>query len=150
MELNWLECLLYGIVSGLTEFLPVSSLAHQTVLLRVLGLDDPAILRLSAHFGAWLAVILMNLPLMKRLNKERRISAMPKKRRRRNPDFGAMMEIRVLRTAAVMVLLSFLAYGFVGELNQRLWLLALLIGVNGMLLYLPPYLPGAYNLGKSI
>ena len=43
MELNWLECLIYGLLSGLTEFLPVSSLAHQTVILKVFGLENPCL-----------------------------------------------------------------------------------------------------------
>ena len=150
MELNWLESLLYGIVSGLTEFLPVSSLAHQTVLLKVLGLENPGILRFSAHLGAGLAVIIMNLPLLKRLAKEQKLLSTPKKRRKRNPDFGIMMEIRTLRTATVVLLLSFLAYGFVSQLYQRLWLLAIFIGINGVLLYLPQYLPGANKRAQSL
>ena len=150
MELNWLESLWYGIVSGLTEFLPVSSLAHQTVLLKVMGLENPAVLRFSVHLGAWLGAVVMNYPLLKRLARERRLMASPKKKRRRNPDFGIMMELRVLRTATAVLLLSFLGYGFVSALYQRLWLLAVFIGINGFLLYLPQYLPGANKRAQSL
>ena len=150
MELNWLECLIYGLLSGLTEFLPVSSLAHQTVILKVFGLENPQVLRLAAHLGAWIGLIAMNAPLLNRLRRERRLHATPKKKRRRNPDFGTVMEVRVFQTGMLPVLLTFFAYNFVSQLYQRLWLLAILIGINGILLYVPQYLPGANKKAQSL
>lgn len=150
MELNWLESLLYGMISGLTEFLPISSLAHQTVFLTLFGLEYSAILQFFVRLGLCAAAIIPNMPLMKRLLREYQIQATPKKRRNRHPDFGAMMEIRVLRTAMVVMLLSFFVYGFVADLHERLWFLALLIGVNGAMLYLPQYLPGANKQAQSL
>ena len=37
--MNWLEALILGIVQGLTEFLPVSSSGHLTILSHLFGLD---------------------------------------------------------------------------------------------------------------
>ena len=37
MNLGWLESLLYGFVSGLADILPVSSRAHQILLLKCFG-----------------------------------------------------------------------------------------------------------------
>ena len=37
LELNWLQSLALGLVSGLTEILPVSAQAHQTILLTFFG-----------------------------------------------------------------------------------------------------------------
>ena len=150
MELNWLESLLYGMISGLTEFLPISSLAHQTVFRTLFGWEYSAILQFFVRLGVCAAAIIPNVPHIKRLFKEQRIQATPKKRRRRHPDFGALMEIRVLRTATAVMLLSFLAYGFVADLHERLWLLVLLICVNGAMLYLPQYLPGANKQAQSL
>jgi len=39
--LKYLEFILYGLVQGLTEFIPVSSTAHLKVISTVLGIDDP-------------------------------------------------------------------------------------------------------------
>ena len=150
MELNWLESLLYGIISGLTEFLPVSSLAHQAVFRTLFGWEYLAILQFFVRLGVCTAAIISNLPLIKRFIKEQRIQAIPKKRRRRQPDFGTMMEIRVLRTATAVMLLSFFVYGFTANLYERLWLLAIFIGINGALLYLPQYLPGANKQAQSL
>ena len=39
--MNYLKYLFYGIVQGLTEFLPISSSAHLKVLFEFFGLQDP-------------------------------------------------------------------------------------------------------------
>ncbi len=150
MELSWLENILYGLISGLTEFLPISALAHQTVFLTLLGKQQNEILQLSAHIGALIALVMACFPTLRRLNREWRIYTMPKSRRRRHPDFGILMEMRVFRTGAAVVLLSFLAYNFVSDLYQRLWVLAILIGINGILVYIPPYLPSANKGAQSM
>ena len=41
MFLEYLEFILYGLIQGLTEFIPVSSTAHLKVISLLLGLDDP-------------------------------------------------------------------------------------------------------------
>jgi undecaprenyl-diphosphatase len=54
--LEYLEFILYGIIQGLTEFIPVSSTAHLKVISFLLGLDDPgtslsAIIQLGSVFA---------------------------------------------------------------------------------------------------
>jgi len=39
--LEYLEFFLYGLIQGLTEFIPVSSTAHLKIISLVLGIDDP-------------------------------------------------------------------------------------------------------------
>ena len=41
MDWNWLFGLIYGTLGGFFEFLPVSPLLHQKVLLKLTGLDIP-------------------------------------------------------------------------------------------------------------
>lgn len=142
MELTWLESVVYGLISGFAEFLPVSSLAHQTIYLKLIGASNHPILRFCAHLGAFGAVLWLLFTALLRLRRERKIAAMGRNRRRQ-PDETALMEGRVLRMALICMLVVFLGYRLVGQLYQRLWLLAILIGVNGIMLYLPPYLPGA-------
>ena len=54
--MEYLEFVLYGIIQGLTEFIPVSSTAHLKVISLLLGLDDPgtslsAIIQLGSVFA---------------------------------------------------------------------------------------------------
>ena len=39
--MSWLEALVLGIVQGLTEFLPISSSAHQSIVGQLFGGVDP-------------------------------------------------------------------------------------------------------------
>ena len=39
--MGWLEALVLGIVQGLTEFLPISSSAHQSIVGQFFGGEDP-------------------------------------------------------------------------------------------------------------
>ena len=41
MFLEYLKFILYGIIQGFTEFIPVSSTAHLKVISQLLGFDDP-------------------------------------------------------------------------------------------------------------
>ena len=37
MDLNWLQSIIYGFVSGLMDILPVSAQAHRALLLKLFG-----------------------------------------------------------------------------------------------------------------
>ena len=54
--MEYLEFFLYGLIQGLTEFIPVSSTAHLKVISLFLGVDDPgsslsAIIQLGSVFA---------------------------------------------------------------------------------------------------
>ena len=55
--MEYLEFILYGLIQGLTEFIPVSSTAHLKVISLFLGIDDPgASLSASIQLGSVLAL----------------------------------------------------------------------------------------------
>ncbi len=150
MTLSWLECLIYGLISGFAEFVPVSSLAHQALYLKLLGKENDPVLRCCGYLGAFIATLICCMPTLERMRKERRIAALPKKRRRRQPDRATLLESRVLKMAAVTMVVLFLGYSLVDGLHQNLWLLAILAAVNGIVLYVPEYLPGANKTAQSL
>jgi len=56
--LKYLEFILYGVIQGLTEFIPVSSTAHLKVISNLLGIDDPgSSLSAIIQFGSVLALL---------------------------------------------------------------------------------------------
>ena len=58
MYLEYLEYILYGLIQGLTEFIPVSSTAHLKIISLFLGIDDPGpSLSAIIQIGSVLALI---------------------------------------------------------------------------------------------
>src|SRR5437764_14269708 len=57
--MNLTEAILLAVVQGLTEFLPVSSSAHLTVLPAVLGWQDPGLnFDIALHVGTLIAILI--------------------------------------------------------------------------------------------
>jgi len=150
MELSWFESILYGIISGLTEFLPISGEAHRAVFLRLIGADAPVLMRFMVHLGMLLAVLITCWPIISKLNRERKIAAVKKKRRRREPDERSLTDIRFLRTSSIALVILFILYPSVYDLYERLWILAGFLILNGILLYLPQFLPGANKDSRTM
>lgn len=150
MELTWFEYLLYGLISGFTEFLPVSAVAHQAIFINLTGGQDHDWLRFAVHLGCLAALLTAFIPMLARFRRERKIARIPRNQRRRQPDFASLMEYRLLRTAAVSMLVVFIGYRFVYDLYERLWLLAIFLIINGIVLYLPQFLPSANKTAESM
>ena len=56
--MDYLTILLYGVIQGVTEFLPVSSSGHLALLPQILDFKDPGVaFDLWLHVGTALAVI---------------------------------------------------------------------------------------------
>ncbi|HTK39719.1 MAG TPA: undecaprenyl-diphosphate phosphatase [Patescibacteria group bacterium] len=60
--MNWIDAIVLGVVEGVTEFLPISSTGHLTIVEKLLGyrIDEPAITAFTAiiQIGAILAAVL--------------------------------------------------------------------------------------------
>lgn len=68
--MNVFQAAIYGIVQGITEFLPVSSTAHLTLLPWIAGWSDPGVaFDVAVHLGTAVAVILFFLKDWLRLIK---------------------------------------------------------------------------------
>lgn len=143
MGLNWLESIIYGFLSGFTEFLPICPEGHRTLFLQMIGATDDSGLRLSVHFGALLALLTLCTPMIAKLNRERKIASVTQKRRKRQPDMRSLMDIRLLKSACIPFLICTALYPFVAKLGQQLWILAILLFVNGCILYFPQFYPHA-------
>lgn len=137
MEWGWLQSALYGLVSGLTEFLPVSSGAHRAMVELLTGAgQETAALRLICHICTLLALLVSSRSQLNKLRREQKLSAMPSRRRKRQPDPVALLDIRVLKTAGIVTLLTSLLLGpFVG-LKVNPAVLAIFLVINGWVLYL--------------
>lgn len=151
MEWNWFNSLLYGLISGLSEFLPVSSGAQQILMLKLGGLSEPGpIVNLAVHLASLLALIVMYYTKLTKLFRERKIAKLPPRRRRRQPDPVSLIELRLLCIGIVPLIISGVAaYLLYGKLN-RLWLLAFLLCINGAVLLLPEHMPRSNKDARSL
>lgn len=151
MEWNGLFGLLYGLLGGFFEFLPVSPQVHQAVMLKLSGLNTPGYgMALAVHLGALAAVTLTHYSRISKLVRERKIAARPKRSRKRQLDVVSLMELRLLRIAAVPVALSCVAAPWLSRFFGELWVLAILVVLNGVFVLLPQYMAQANKDARSM
>lgn len=138
MELNLIESVFYGAVSGFTEFLPVSSLAHQKLLLSLLGQEGPtALVNLFVHIGLLIAVLGSYGGYFKRISVEYQYLKKSPRRRKREPNMQEALDFGFVRAAVIPLALSFLFYPKVSVWGEDTPLLVLFMILNGLLLYIP-------------
>ena len=151
MEFGPMHSLIYGLICGFTQFLPVPTEAHRALYLQIIGSIDEGIgSRMALHLGALLALMTACAESVKRFRREQRLANLPARRRKRNPDRKTMLDLRLLRVAAVPFLLSVLAYSMRWQIETRYWLLAIVLAVNGIILYAPQFMPGANKNSLSL
>lgn len=144
MGFNWFESILYGLVSGLTEILPVSAQAHKLILQKIFGVSiEPDLMRLMIHIAVLAALYFSCSPAIIKIMRARRLARIPKKRRKRPLDTKSLMDFRLLRTMLVPVIIAFFFYEKASALKSNLILVACFVFVNGVILYLPQYFPGS-------
>lgn len=54
---NWLEAILFGLIQGITEFLPVSSSGHLAIAQELLGVADNPLFAVAVHGATLVAVV---------------------------------------------------------------------------------------------
>ena len=151
MNFGWLESILFGFVSGISDILPVSAQAHRLLLLKVLGANrEPGLLRLMTHLGILAAVYWNCLPQITKILRAMSLARIPKRRRRRPLDTKSLMDFRLWRTMILPVILVYFFYGKISVLNNKLILMAMLLFVNGIILYIPQFLPGSNKDSRSL
>lgn len=151
MNLSWLESIIFGFISGLTEFLPVSSKAHRTLLLELFGAGkETALTQLIVH-AAILVVLLQTCNgAIQHLNKERKLLRTPKRRRTRQPDARAVKEMKLLRTTAIPMVIGLIILSRFSVNTNGLHFLAFFWILNGVLLYFPTYISKANKDARSM
>lgn len=102
-----LENMLYGFISGITEFLPFSSRAHQALLRYVLGVDSRNFLQeFLVHIGLLLSIIIGCREVLSRLRREQKALSFSRYRKKRSLDPKSYYDIRLLKTAAFPLLIG--------------------------------------------
>ena len=151
MDLTWSQNLVYGLISGLTEILPVSGQAHRLVLKKIFGGHNiPELTLLLIHIGILAAVIISCQNHLSRIHRAKALARIPKKRRKRPLDVVSLMDYSLLQTMVIPVILAFILLHKVTEYENNFFLVSGLLLVNGIVLYIPQYLPGSNRDSRTL
>lgn len=151
MDLNWLECMILGLVSGFTDVLPVSAQAHKAIFLKLFGENgEPALLRLAIHLSILFTMYYCCSTHIFRLVRQLKLNRIPKKNRKRPVDSKAIAEFKVLRVMIIPVILSVFLHTRTAQWGTRLNLTAVFLLINGVILYIPRLMPTGNKDGLSM
>lgn len=132
--MNWFESLIYGIVSGLTAFLPISSDAHRMILLKIFGVNTPDPIRnILVHIAVVVSLFMGCKTYLDQLQRERK-TRYPRGSRAK-PKLLA--DYRLVRNAAIPMLLVILLLSFAVRSSCNLLLTALFLVINAVLIFIP-------------
>lgn len=151
MDLNWVQSIVYGIVSGLTDILPVSASAHKVLLLKFFGVKgDMEGMDLLIHLGILGGLYFCNQSQFVRFSRARALARVPKRRRKRPLDTRSLMDISMLRTMLIPVVIGLFLYQYTRDLRERLPLLATFLLINGLIVYLPQFFPTSNRDARTL
>lgn len=137
--MSFFESILYGLVSGFTEFLPVSSQGHQAIMFSLFGLDAREPLRdVFVHIAVLIALMVTCKPLITRLRREQAL--LSRSRRRKHTDRRGQYDLRLIKTAGFSLVLGLLFYIVTRKFEFELRYLVIFFCINGLLLIVPEYI----------
>ena len=139
--MRFIESVIYGIVSGLTEIFPVSSQANQMVMRHLFGVSQKEPIRdFLVHIAILAAVILSCRGMFAKIQREQILAH----RMRRNPSqiraLKGVFDMRLVRTAAPVMLIGMFANLLFADFYDKRPLFSLVLLLNGALTLIPTYL----------
>lgn len=134
-----LKNLFYGIISGLSAFLPISSRGHQGLFRALFGIShaDP-LLDLMVHVALVAVAVFSARSTLDGFRKDFRDASRRGRHRRSSASIARTYELRLLMTAAIPMLAMLLIWGNRSDASA-LWLGVWFI-INGIILFVPDYL----------
>lgn len=151
MELNWLQSILFGLVSGAADIIPVSGQAHRLLLLKFFGVNQlPNLLALLLHLSVAAALYLSSQGQFVRMNRARALARIPKKKRKRPLDTRSMMDWSLIKTMLVPTAIGLLLNSRVRGWSVNMFLIAGMLFVNGLILYIPQFLPTSNRDSRTL
>lgn len=151
MDLNWLQSLLFGLISGLTDILPVSAQAHRMLMLKFFGVKSiTSLLALLMHLSVFTALYLSSRGQFVKMNRARALARVPKRKRKRPLDVRSMMDWSLVKTMLLPTILGLLLYQYVQKMQTNLLTIAAFLFLNGVILYVPQFLPSSNKDSRTL
>lgn len=151
MNFGWLESLIFGVITGLTEILPVSALAHSKVIVKFMGRGNAsAMMCFFVHLGILGALYLSCLPHILKIIRAKNMARIPKRKRKRPLDTKSLMDLSLWITMMIPVVLGLLLFRQMKNLVSNMIIMATFLFLNGLILYIPQFLPSGNKDCRSL
>ena len=138
--MNWFEGIVYGIVSGVSAFLPVSTKAHQMIVRNVMGMEQQPLLDIFICIGLLMSLLIACRPTFSKLHRERLKSMRRVRGRPAAADTRSLLDIRLVKTAAISMIIGTILLLFVLPEQFGLHWVAIILIVNGVILFVPEHM----------
>lgn len=151
MDLKWLHSIIYGFVSGLADILPVSAQVHRVLLLKFFGeKGDMDLLNLLVHLAVFGGLYYSSQAQLIRMSRARALARVPKKKRKRPLDTRSLMDWSMLKTMMLPAILGVYLYQYTVSWQTNLMVVALFLFLNGLILYIPQFLPSSNKDSRTL
>lgn len=136
--MSFFDSIIYGFVSGLTEFIPVSPQGHQALMMRLFGLSVREPMRdMLVHIAVLIALVTTCRTMFTHINMESRLSK--RARRGRSAARRATYDLSLIKTAAFPLLAGLISYFGTRKYESNLLVLAGFFILNGIVVLVPEH-----------
>lgn len=146
-----LHRLIYGLISGLTEFLPVGSQPHQNIYsyLTNFQINDPW-LKVCVLFGSFVALLLCLMKEYRQICSDKKLYRKSLRRRHGAPVPMGVSTANLYKLAMIPMLIAALFYGVAQNIGVSFPALIVLLLINGVIIVLPRFLPAGDKDGRTM
>lgn len=130
--MNLFQSILYGLISGLSEFMPASSRAHQYIILELFGGQVDPVMDFFVHLAILFALYFGARNLFDAFIRERRIASR-RSRRSSARDYTNPF----IRTASVTLIISYVCLTYIFSRSFSLLAISGFCLINGIILFVP-------------
>ncbi len=140
MEINVLGYIFFGLLMGLSEFLPVSASGNGYLYTLILGMQDHTpLLSLAVHLGCLGALLTGCGKRLLYIYRQLKMAALPTVRRKRQPDTIAVLDGKLLLGAVGPMALCMVICKWLQPRFENLPMVVLLLVISGILVYIPQH-----------
>ena len=151
MDLNWMESVIYGFLSGLMDIVPLSAQAHRILLMKFFGISGGTdVMRLAVHIGVFGGLYYSCQSQIVRINRAWALARVPMRRRTRPLVTRSLMHWCMLKTMLIPMVVGLFLYKYNTAMRDNLLLVAIFLLVNGIILYVPQFLPGSNRDSRTL
>lgn len=145
--LSFFESILYGFISGCAEILPLSAKAHQSVMIKLFGLESELPLcNLFIHLALIFAIYYSCSNSIMRLRREGNASSNRRGRTYKSLDY---YDRRLIKSAVLPMVLGLFLNLATRNISSNLLLVALFTVISATILFIQDHLPiGNRNSSK--